>query len=249
MYEKILAENGKIITRLINNWMEFKELTLTPRSGYAKYGIYPDPDPLDYSRWESDLEHTAGLWKLVKLIQQNFPEQFFKYWELQDALEIADIHEIGEKITGDICDDGERDNATLDLVERQFIRETYLVGYSKSTAEHLFELFCQFQNRSTRFGQTMYCCDKAEAMLQGLLYEKQKRGGHLLYANAAPLEIEGARVANTDRLVDVWLYSFVKNAKKYEYFDFFIALIVCAARMVRKVDDPFPWLKPLLEEN
>lgn len=248
MFENLSFFDLEILERIINNWIEFKELALVPRSGYGKYGIYPEPDPLDHSRWESDLEHTAGLWKLVKLLQQNFPGQFFNYWELQDALEIADLHELGEKVTGDICDDGERDSETLDLAERQFIKEAYLTGYSKANAEHLYELFCQFQNRSTKFGRTMYCCDKTEAMLQGLLYEKQGRGGQLFYGEASPLEIEGARVANNNKLVDIWLYSFIKNAKNYEYFEFFINFIVKAAQIVRKVEDPFPWLHKILKK-
>ncbi len=237
------------LKRLANNWTEFKGLALIPRSGYWRYGIYPEPDLRDWSRWESDLEHTAGLWKLVKLIQQNFPSQFFDYWEIQDALEIADIHEIGEKATGDVCDDGERDAETLDAVERDFIQKTYLVGYSKTTAERLFKRFVEFQERSTHFGRLMYCCDKCEALLQGLLYEKQGRGGQLYYSDASPLEIEGARYANNNKLVDVWLYSFVKNAREYEHFDFFMELIITAAKLVRGVDSPFPWLDELINKD
>ncbi len=237
------------LKRIINNWFEFKGLSLIPRSGYWRYGIYPEPDVRDWSRWESDLEHTAGLWKLVKLIQQNFPGKFFDYWEIQDGLEIADIHEIGEKVTGDICDDGQRDAETLDAIERDFIQKSYLVGYAEQTAKRLFERFVEFQNRSTHFGRLMYSCDKCEAMLQGLLYESQGRGGHLYYTDASPLEVEGARYANNDKLVDIWLYSFVKNAKDYEHFDFFVELIVNAAQMIRNTKEPFPWLEKFIEEN
>lgn len=235
---------------MVENWFEFKGMSLVPRIGYGKYGVYPDPypNPCNSSRWESDLEHTAGLWKLTKLIQQNFPGEVFEYWELQDALEIADIHEIGEQVTGDVCDDGDRDARTLDTIEREFIKKTYLVGYSKKMAKHLYKRFVEFQERSTCFGRTMYCCDKCEAILQGLFYEKQGRGGRLYYITASRLELEAARRTNSYDLVDVWLYSFVKNAHGYEYFELFIDLIVTAGQIIRGTDDPFPWLGDMIKQ-
>lgn len=247
-FKPAFSYDEKVLDRVIKNWMEFKEMSLIPRAGYAKYGIYPEPDYLDNARWESDLEHTAGLWKLVKLIQQNFPGEIFQYWEIQDGLEIADIHEVGEKVTGDVCDDGQRDAEELDKIEQDFVREVYLVGYSRKSAAHLFNRFVEFQKRSTHFGRLMYCCDKCEAILQGLLYEKQGRGGKMYYADSSPLEIEGARVTNSYKLVDVWAYSFVKNAKDYEHFGFFVELITKAAQIVRNEDDPFPWIRLIVEK-
>lgn len=244
----------EVLARMVRNWAELKGLQFVPRAGYARYGTYKLPPDaqmnrfVDPNRWESDLEHTAGLWKLVKLLQLFFPDRFFEYYEYQDALEIAELHEIGEKVTGDVCDDGTRNAELLDQMERDFIQQVYLADYSdEELISRLFGKFVEFQERSTLFGRTMYCLDKTEAMLQSLIYEACGRGGRLNPYRASAMEAEGMRIAGTNRTVDIWLYSFVKNAKDYECFRLCLELVIKAAQMLTDESSPFLWLDNVLK--
>lgn len=214
------------------------------RQGYVRYGVYKSLE--EDARSESVLEHSTGVWALLRAMQTHFPDLVFSYWrDWEDAKDLAILHDIGETQTGDVCDDGTREES-VDILERAFVQKACELTFGKSTAERLFKKFVEFQEKSTNFGRVLYMADKVEAVLQGLQYEKAGHGGKIDYISASAFELEGARETESEELADIWLYSFAKNANKYDYFELFLEIVIMAGQMVRKTEEPFPWLEKVI---
>lgn len=220
------------------SYSNFKSLSTVIRSGFGLYGIYPY-NPSDKSpKPESDLEHTAGMVILIQLLSIYFPEIIPKT-QLNDYIFGAEIHELGEILTGDIPDDGNRNEQEKDCIEKQAISNflSNLPEPYRSKGELLFE---DFQKRSTTFGQILYCIDKTEAVLQGLVYEKSGHPGLLTFkTNCSPADKEYAKKTSSNNLVDIFALSFFEKAKNYTNAIFFAKLIDVAVRNVR--GRPFVW--------
>ena len=243
-------EKEKKIDKFLQLWQaysEFKQLGFVTRSGFGLYGIYPygDEEKSITPKRESDLEHTAGMQNLIRLIHFFFPE-IIPDTQLHDYLFGAELHELGEIATGDIPDDGNRNEREKDRIERLKIRN-YLSKLPEPYRSQGELIFDEFQKRNTSFGQILYCIDKTEAILQGLVYENHGRPGILKNKPIVSTnDIIYAQKTNSFSLVDIFALSFFEKAKEYTNIVFFGKLIKTATIDVRGM--PFEWPESTLKE-
>lgn len=224
--------------------------TTTIRSGCGLHGIYPydKNHPHDFTRSESDAEHVFGCIILAMNIMEVFPylipvERRYK------VIQCLAVHELGENDTGDVPDDGTRDDAKKDADEFEYVREYLshwgLDSMESANAQQILKVFREMQEKSTELGRFIYCVDKTEAILQNLIYETEGRTGSFEVkkkfvkemSERDRMEVEATK---SDKVADNWAYGFYIRYRNLEYFDIFFSIIRAAAKDVRGED--FKWL-------
>lgn len=227
-------------------YREFKELGRVVRGGLGSCGIYPwSPS---YPTWqpdhplppESDLEHTAGMMKLARLISWYYPEVIGKAL-LDDFIFGAEIHEMGERTSGDILDDGTRNDAEKDALETKII-ETYLNLAPEPERLRGIRIFGEMRDKTTEFGRTLYCLDKTEAILQAIFYERSGHPGRLDYklktfGSLSERDRHSIAAVNTDNISDCWAHAFAERAERehFEHRAIFLGIIHAAIKETRGV--------------
>lgn len=212
------------------------------RSGFGTYGIYDYKVGacFDMNRSESDLEHTAGMQILVMLTMAFFPDLFSEE-DKQTILYITLIHEVGERRFGDIPDDGNRDEERKNRLELAAVMDI-LKSFPKELAEKVRLGFMEMQARSSALGQFLYCADKVEAVLQGLIYESEGRGGDLKMKEGWTLQdLRGSEATESTDLVDVWAVHFLQVTSKMYTQTLFAGILRAAVEDVR--GEWFAWAK------
>lgn len=178
------------------------------RAGFGIYGIYPYTlgARSDWSRSESDLEHTAGMVILTMLMAMYHPE-IVPPSEVALYMMAALLHEVGETEIGDIPDDGSRNEAEKITRERQVMMR-FVSDLPGPYGSQLMDALIEFQDLTTRRGRVLYCLDKVETLLQGLRYERDGRGGDARNKEAmmrlSAQDQRGIERSQSTRLVDVW---------------------------------------------
>ncbi len=239
-------------TRIWEGYKQFKTLAYVVRSGFGYYGVYPiHPDDLKPRQGrkalpESDLEHVAGMMKLIRLISWYYPEIIPKE-RLDDYLYGAEIHEMGEVITGDIPDDGTRNEHDKDFLETVEIRRYLSKCAPNEEMGRGMQIYKEMRDKNTEFGRALYFIDKLEAILQGIYYESIGHPGRISfkqnnYGQLSKREKNQREYTNSDRMVDAWSHGFLAKAEslKFEHTDEFFAIILAAIREVR--GRPFSWI-------
>ena len=193
-------------------YVKFKAgLSAVPRTGFYLAGCYPKPENkfFDITRGESDLEHVAGTVFLTKLIVDFFPE-IIPFWQYGDYVSVLLLHEIGEIETGDIPDDGTRDNEKKDAEEFESLAE-YLTGFQSKNSLNIFR---ELQQRSRIRGENLYMIDKLDAIFQGLIFEMNGHGGTLgvkktVVGTLSERDRKLSEMVGTGDLVDIFAASFL----------------------------------------
>lgn len=238
--------------KIWRGYSQFKSLAYVVRTGFGYsgvYSIYPNELKPGKNRKplpESDLEHVAGMMKLIRLISWYFPDIIPKE-QLDDFLFGAEIHEMGELLTGDIMDDGARNENDKNFIEMVEIRE-YLRNYApEEEYSRGLKLFKEMQEKKTDFGLTLYFIDKLEANLQAIYYELLGRPGRLSYKekNYGPLSDRDKRQRNftgSDKITDNWAYGLIEKMEKahFKYAKEFYEIMSAAIQETRKA--PFSWI-------
>lgn len=161
------------------------------------------------SRGESILEHQAKVAWLCSIIVSNFPFIFYLMdpqlsadaWYL---MTVALTHDVGESEIGDIPDDGRVEHGHKDSLERDFY-EKFAKAYNPFHQKRLLELFKQFQDKNSLYGQLLYSLDKTEFVLMALLLEKNWNYGCLKLKNPPTSQDEYfMRVTGTSVASDCW---------------------------------------------
>ena len=217
----------------------------TIRSGYGLCGIYPysKEQPHDFTRSESDAEHVYGCIMLAMNIMEMYP-YLIKTDRRYDVLRCLAVHELGENESGDIPDDGTRNEARKDAEEYEYVKN-YLLPWSLADANQVLSLFREMQKKSTKTGKFVYCVDKTEAILQNLIYEAEGRCGSFLAKSSKfqlserdQMEMEAT---GSVRPADNWAYDFRRRyGENIWFFDVFFDIICEAAKDVRGED--FSWI-------
>ena len=233
-------------------YKNFKSLAYVVRSGFGYYGIYPiHPEDLKPKKGrkplpESDLEHVAGMIHLARLISWYYPEIIPKD-QLDDFIFGAEIHEIGELLTGDTIDDGERNEEDKGILETLEIR-TYLrdCAPSEELSRGLL-IFEEMRDKKTDFGKTLYFLDKIEAILQTIYYESLGYPGRLSYkenhyGSVSKRDKREREFTGSDKIADNWAYGFVKKAEQldFKFTHEFFEIMQTAVQDVR--GRPFSWI-------
>lgn len=249
-------------------WMSyrmFKKEAEVTRAGYYLCKVYPDPDGIwgrldsagkltdqDYARLgdlrsESDLEHSAGMSRLVTDMAAWFPELFPNP---TCAAKLAQLHDIGEIYIGDIADDGSPEHAQKEDLEQIAFLE-WLYNQPEEIWEDTYQYYLEFQDKSTKRGQTLYIADKLEAILQLLNYELRGIYGDVrLKEPPSERDLEFGKTIGTYNATDVWAYHFKTNVVDQYSPDItlpFLCVLDSAVTDVR--GEWFPWWKFQPESN
>ena len=97
------------------------------------------------------------------------------------------------------------------------------------------------QTRSSKLGQFLYCADKVEAVLQGLIYEDEGRGGDLkIKKDWTSQDRRGSETTGSTALADVWAVHFLEVTSKMYAQKLFIGILRAAVEDVR--GEWFAWI-------
>lgn len=235
------------------NWTEGHKVI---RSGSGYCGIYPfNPDrPILNDYVETDTIHASSCeeWAINVF---RFYMDLFSIKEQYRIIRFLRYHDLGEKV--DLADDRPRTQKFKDELELFIKRIQYL---SEDAQTQLIRDFVIFENakdshwdkRDQEIMQFAKLCDKADAPLTALLYEKEGRGGSLLYKEKFFEELtkqdkENIKIAGTSAQADAWLVHLIDGYNSYYGFDIFLDIIVAACHDVR--GEGFPWLYGYLEKK
>lgn len=256
---KVEAAKNSVAGKIFLAYDERMQLCNVKRSGVDLTGVN-DPGwlrpkdepfvPFFTNREQSDAEHCFGMITLIYLISRFYPEivgpsEFFNY--ISGAIN----HELGEIPTGDIPDDGSRNNELKDASEKAYIKQSLEATYGEDGAKADFILFLQLVSRGTDFGMTLYLFDKFEAVLRNLSFEKEGRPGSLIYKckhTGLGLKDSGdIDITNTDSIADNWLCGLLLNddVRKFKFTKYFVGIVQAASLIVRGhrmawIDEKFP---------
>ncbi len=196
------------------------------RTGVSLCGVNgPAPDIKTYTgffenRMQSDAEHCNGMHILLSLIHDFYPEIIGPVMYSQYDF-IIDVHELGELPTGDLPDDGSRDNEKKDREELEFIQNYLNSTYDEFTAKQKYSLVLDFVNKTTAFGGTAYFLDKFDAIFRNFVYEYEGRCGHLMTKEREGRLTEKDRhdieICGTDTIADCWLCGLLCNPVVYNF--------------------------------
>lgn len=150
---------------------------------------------------------------------------------------LATIHDFPENEYGDIADDGNRDEQLKIAREHQYlkkIKELCVTIYGKKVTNKVFELYNEFEDKSSPIGRAMYCADKVAAILY---YINSDKNGN--YAYVKPEDVKKSatntqsvrfceETPNGYRLSDLWKndYSRTRHLIRYDEDLFFISIII-----------------------
>ena len=140
---------------------------------------------------ENDAEHTFKLCFLAMMVMPYLKEKV----DQAKVLEIALIHDIVEARGGDFSLSAQHENP--DLKARKKVAETEAIEYYQSILpaplnEKIYDLFLEYETRSTREAKIVYALDKLEAHFQAnwnkdgdVRYWGECPDGHIYYEMAA----------------------------------------------------------------
>ena len=228
-------------------WRKYEQLknqSKIIRAGFGLTGIYPYnvENPRELQRSESVLEHVMGAMNLLTLISVYYPEAI-PQTELLPCLLLLMHHEVGEGEIGDLPDDGNRDEAAKNRAELEAMK-AYCITLPKDFGRDLLIDFMELQSRMLRRAQWVYLADKLEAVLQGLIYERDGRGGSFdmkaMITKVSDQDQHYIQRTGSIKLVDNWAAHFMDHARDMECAAVFLEVLRAAVEDVR--EEWFSWL-------
>ena len=203
----ITAEEAKSIWEL---YKQAKAQTKVIRSGFADYGVYSMEEQT--GRGESDAEHAYGVAVLAVLLSRFIPNLNI---DLNDIF-LALFHDTTENGTGDMPDDGNRDEEEKKRIEKTAYTQTVdLLPVDYSDLQKI--KFSYFQERLGFSGSLMFALDKMEAVLQCLIYESYgKKGDLAAKKNPSKRDLLHSRLSGSNNMTEIWLYGLLLNTPHNE---------------------------------
>ena len=233
------------------NWSELNKIV---RSGHGLCGVYTfDPKkPIMDNYIENDTMHSSSCVEWATTIFRFYPE-LFNLEEQYRIITFLRYHDLGEK--RDLPDDRPRAQKFKDELKLFVQRTQYLPD---SVQNQLISDFVIFENannicwkdRDRQIMQFAKLCDKADAPLAALLYEKEGRKGSLAYKaesfeDLTPQDARNIEIAGTSDQTDAWVVHLIDGYGTYYCFEIFLNIIVAACYDVR--GEIFPWLEDYLK--
>lgn len=230
-------------------WQKYatlKRQCMILRSGFARLGIYSGtPDGrTEPGRSESVAEHVLGTLILANVIAMFCPEVMTEA-ELVRSVRLLLCHEVGESDSGDIPDDGRRDELAKNQAELRAMTN-YCQDLPTNYAMAAIHDFTKFQSRSSELAQVVYCIDKIEAVLQGLIYEQDGRGGDMtseaIVQSLSEQDQMYMKRTGSTSLVDNWSAHFFDHSRGFRCAPLFRKILRAAVEDVR--GEWFAWAEP-----
>lgn len=240
-----VPQSKQIAEKIWQTYKFYKAESHVVRSGFGLYGIYAYDRlvPFVINKPESDLEHSAGVAMLIHLLAIFCPE-LIPPAELASFMLAAEAHEIGEVLIGDIPDDGQRDEA-LKIKQEKAAVAKFAEALPEVVRADLLKFFDEFDDKSSKRGRILYCADKIEAVLQGLLYESKGLVGDIRckehIVKLSEQDQRGVAKSGSFRLADIWAVHFVEKVRKYPEAEIFLEILDVAVHDVR--GEGFAWME------
>ena len=153
--------------KLWDNWCKYDDLDSVYRQGFLKIrlqGFGPDAKKrLEKNHIETVLAHSARAAMLFSDMMDLYPG-IFKDLDGADkyaALKVALTHDLGERIVGDVCDDGRKEHELKKGAESEAIAEHYF-GTSEEVYLQCASIHRSFENLDTLLGQAIKVADKLD---------------------------------------------------------------------------------------
>ena len=132
------------------------------RTGWIKWKVR--------GRKESIGDHVYGAQMLAYAMKYSYPEEF-KNINIDRVIMMLSIHELGEIIIGDLTP---FQTSAQEKHEREVAAVKEVLSYIGCPPE-LFDLWLEFENRTTEDAWFAYFCDKCECDIQSKIYDEESR--------------------------------------------------------------------------
>lgn len=267
-YSKIMAAETKLARDRDDYWeypiaeemygvarqiLEFAKAGTVPRSYVSRYGLTRDRGKT--IAYESDGAHTNLMSAIVDRalrfrygILPQFTEDGHAYHSVMEAVR---RHDLPENDTGDIPDDGNRDEEAKIRAEREFQAE--FAGYSANqetrTDRGVAHLLHEMEGRTSPTGKLLYLADKVSAVIIVLTYDQLGRPPLRRLTDSYLTDRDRQEIALCDSAFggdaylasEMWTIDYFQGRSLVEYDDtgWFTALVVAATLLVRQ--DWYRW--------
>ena len=250
-YNNIMAEEAKLHN---NNWdivdakemwttalqiLEYTKASTVLRSYNWNYGL---TDPEARTTLESDGGHTNLMSAIVDRALAyrygpylRFTEDGYTYREVMEAVR---RHDLPENETGDIPDDGARDEAAKSEFDTAYQLKFSQLSPSREceSEKRIRGLLAEMDGRSSPTGKLIYLADKVSAIIAVLACDAQEQypAKRVLADNLTNRDIAEMRLCDTEIAYhaylasEMWTIDYFKSRRlvKYDEIGFFTALLV-----------------------
>ena len=252
-YYKIMAEEAKLSDQ---NWdiVEAKEMfnTTLQIAEIAKsatvlrsYVYFCNIASVDTQAHESDGAHTNLMSALIDRFWQyyygpdaHYAEDGYSY---RDLIEATRRHDLPENDTGDIPDNGNRDEYAKSFQEHGYQRQFAQLSPSRSTdsEKRIRRALLEMEGKTSLSGKLLYIADKSAALIMALCYDSLGQPPYRSDTDPCITEREQQELGLCDYQVskvsspacftsEMWTMDYFQMRKLVQYDDtgFFTALIV-----------------------
>lgn len=247
--QKLTGKNWRIfepedIFNITYQIREFAKASTVLRSYTSRYGLSEDS-----LAFESVGAHTNLMAALVdRALEYLFPSLIdcsIDGYNYREIIEAVRRHDLPENITGDIPDNGERDEGLKSVFEHSYHKHFghYIVNpYSSEFNKKVNELLLQMEKKDTTLGRLLYSADKTAAIIIVLYYDSINKSPRLNLDNQlatsrdlAEMKLCDYRIRNSCRASEMWTIDFLKarELNKYDDYGFFTAIIVMYTLVVK----------------
>ena len=222
---------------------QIAESSFVPRSYIHYYGLSEDP-----LTNESVSAHTNLVLALVEealdyYYGKDFGEPGSKWartidgYTRREIMEAARMHDLPENVSGDVPDNGNRDNEAKDREEAEFYynyTRSYTRGKTKF-GDNVLSLLLQMRNPNSPTGRLLYMADKTAALLITLQYDEVSLPPTMDYNNPLASERDKKEMELCDykendkyRASEMWAIDYFKMRRISDQDDygFFTAIVV-----------------------
>lgn len=244
-FRYIMAEESKL-----NNWVipsaeeifntveqikEFAYAGTVMRSYNRRYGL--TDNTISY---ESDGAHTNLMAAIVDraLLYQDTPHVFIpNEYTYREIMEAVRRHDLPENISGDVPDNGDRDELAKRTFERSF-QDTFSKKTQPihcATEQKIIQLLREMDNKSSATGKLIYVADKVSALIITLCYDSIGYSPMLKLSDPSLSQRDKNEMSTCDNIIDnaclaseMWTIDYFKERRivQYDETGFLTAIVI-----------------------
>ena len=260
-YEKIMAEEAKLsptiwktpttdeVFHTVKQIIEVMRSSMVIRSYHKQYNLSYLP-----MAFESDSAHTNLMATILDRALSYLYGPAFHYtddgYNYREIMEAVRRHDLPENITGDIPDDGTRDEATKNQLEQEYQRAFSSHSPSREVdfEKKVLCLLTEMEGKTSPTGKLLYAADKVSAILMVLCYDKVGLSPHHRFkkefttaSGRQAAKICERTTVNGYLASEIWTIDYFKMRKLVQYDEtgYFTALLVMTTLQVHH--DWYSW--------